>query len=122
MHQDQNHLPPAVLVVEDDPLVRLDIAIAMSDAGFAVLEADCADAALEMLETRSRISVVFTDIDMPGTIDGLELAHIVAQRWPHIPVLVTSGQKKPDSDEPKAFFPKPYSPAAVISTVRTLAA
>lgn len=113
--------PPAVLVVEDDPLVRLDIALAMSDAGFAVIEVPNADEALEILETRATVGVVFTDIEMPGTLDGLKLAEIIASRWPYIPVLVTSGHRRSDEIDPGHFFAKPYDNGKVISTVRSLA-
>lgn len=112
--------PPAVLVVEDDPLVRLDVALAMSDAGFAVIEVPNADEALDILETRDTVGVVFTDVEMPGRLDGLKLAAIIAERWPHIPVLVTSGHRKGESIEPGHFFPKPYDSREVISTVRCL--
>src|ERR1017187_8269176 len=82
---------PAVLVVEDEPLVRLGAVQAIEDAGFEVIEAANADEAIRILENRSDIRVVFTDIQMPGSIDGLKLVHAVRNRWPPIRIIVTSG-------------------------------
>lgn len=113
---------PAVLVVEDDALLRIDIALAMTDAGFAVIEASDGEEALEVLERRASVSAIFTDIDMPGAIDGLELARIVRARWPEIAVLVTSGHLVANDDTPGRFFPKPYDVRDVISQVRDSAA
>ena len=82
---------PVVLIVEDEPLVRLGAVQAIEDAGFEVIEAANADEAIRILENRSDIRVVFTDIHMPGSIDGLKLAHAVRDRWPPIKIIVTSG-------------------------------
>jgi two-component system, response regulator PdtaR len=75
---------PAVLIVEDEPLVRLGAVQTIEDAGFEVIEAANADEAIEILEKRSDIRVVFTDVHMPGSMDGLKLAHAVRNRWPPI--------------------------------------
>lgn len=80
-----------VLVVDDDPLVRLVTADHLLDAGFEVLEAPSADGALPLLESQADISAVVTDVRMPGTLNGLELAQIVRCRWPMLPIVVLSG-------------------------------
>lgn len=112
---------PLVLVVEDEPLVRLDITLAMVDAGFSVVEAPDAEEALELLETRHSIGLVFTDVELGGAIDGFALASRIKSAWPHIPVLVTSGQAEPEDEVADKFFPKPYNTDAVISEARALA-
>lgn len=113
---------PLVLVVEDEPLVRLDIALAMVDAGFAVIEVPDAEQALDLLESRQSIGLVFTDIELAGPLSGLDLARRIKQRWPHIPVLVTSGRTTLQDRPGDGFIAKPYSTQAVISRARVLAA
>ncbi|WP_116652425.1 response regulator [Pelagibacterium sediminicola] len=112
----------AVLVVEDDPLVRLDTALALSDAGFAVIEAGTADEAIDILAERRHIGLVFTDIETPGRHDGLDLARMVAETRPDLPVLVTSGQRRAGGLDPRRFFAKPYDTRAVIARARALTA
>src|SRR4029078_9163670 len=107
-----------VLVVEDEPLISMDIADRLRETGFSVFEAESADAAIRILETRSDIHLVFTDIDMPGSMDGLKLATYVRDRWPPIKLIVTSGHVAPaDGILPKGgrFFPKPYEVGAISS-------
>ena len=82
----------AVLIVEDEPLVRFCAVQTVEEAGFAVIEAANADEAIAILESRRDIRVVFTDIHMPGSMDGLKLAHAVRDRWPPIKIIVTSGR------------------------------
>lgn len=72
----------AILVVEDEALVRMDLVSTLEDAGFTAFEASSPKEAIDILEQHSEIRVVFTDIQMPGTMDGLELAHYVRKRWP----------------------------------------
>ena len=109
------HASPAaaaatVLVVEDDFLVRLCAADALSEAGFNVLQADNGPAALRILEDRP-VDVVFTDINMPGAFDGAGLARRIRDRWPATAVVVTSGRGRPDGGLGDArFLPKPYMP------------
>src|SRR5690242_5132563 len=81
----------AILIVEDEALIRMESAEIVQDAGFAVVEACDADAAIRILEHRQDILVVFTDISMPGSMDGLRLAHTIHARWPSIHLLLTSG-------------------------------
>ncbi|WP_127143802.1 response regulator [Pelagibacterium montanilacus] len=111
-----------VLVVEDDPLLRLDMALAFSDAGFSVIEAGSADEALDILNERSGIALVVTDIEMPGKLDGLKLAEIVSDRWPETAIFVTSGKIKPAEDTPGRFFPKPYDSRIIVDEARQIAA
>ena len=113
---------PLILVVEDEPLVRLDITLAMVDAGFSVIEVPDAEQAIELLETRGSIGLVFTDVELAGTLTGFDLAREIKSRWPHIPVLVTSGRAAPRTDVADSFIAKPYDTDAVVSQARTLAA
>lgn len=115
---------PVVLVVEDEILIRLDIVEQIAAAGFEVLEANNADEAIAILERDSRIRVVFTDVDMPGSMDGIKLAHAVRGRWPPIKIVVASGHfKVRDDDMPDGgiFFDKPYNASDIVRTLRQLA-
>jgi CheY-like chemotaxis protein len=82
---------PVVLIVEDELLLRMDAIDMIEAAGFEVVEAGNADEAIEVLESRRDITVVFTDIQMPGSMDGLKLARAVRGRWPPIKIVATSG-------------------------------
>ena len=115
---------PVVLVVEDDTLLRMHAAEMIEEAGFKVLEAPNADEAIKLLETRLDIAVMFTDIDMPGSMNGLKLAHALANRWPPIRIVATSGHfQMRDGDLPAGglFIAKPYLSHHIISTLRDLA-
>src|SRR5215212_3015585 len=83
---------PNVLVVEDEMVLRMRAVDIVEDAGFEPIEAVNADEAIQILETRDDISMLFTDIQMPGSMDGLKLAHAVHKRWPHIKIILVSGQ------------------------------
>jgi CheY-like chemotaxis protein len=114
---------PAVLVVEDDFLIRLGAVEMIEAAGFDVVEAANADKAMEILEVRLDIAVVFTDIQMPGSMDGLKLAAEIKGRWPPIKIVATSGivdVRKADLPEGGRFLPKPYSSAEIIGALRDL--
>lgn len=114
-----------VLVIEDEPLIRMTVADDLQVAGFRVLEAGNTDEALRLLETHSSIRAIFTDIDMPGDLDGLQLAWIVRDRWPPIEIVITSGNRKlaaRDMPERSLFFPKPYSHQPVIDALMRLMA
>lgn len=117
------HTGITVLVVEDEILVRMDIAMSLEHEGFNVFEASNADEAIEILTARSDIRLMFTDIDMPGSIDGLKLAEAVRDRWPPIKIIVASGHRQL-SDEllpvEGRFFSKPYDHAQVIKTIREM--
>ncbi len=120
MEQPRNQ--STVLVVEDEPFVRMLGADVLESAGFNVIEACSADEALSVLASRSDVCVVFTDVEMPGSLDGLDLAWRIHERWPQIGVVLTSGrrmieaQAMPDQD---AFVPKPYAPSSLLRHVET---
>lgn len=114
-----------VLVVEDEPLVRTDAAGFLAEEGFEALEAANAKDAIAMLRKRPDIDVVFTDVNMPGPIDGLKLVEIVRRKWPLVFVIVTSGQHFPREEDMPAcscFIPKPYTPEQVVRAVELFAA
>jgi CheY-like chemotaxis protein len=113
-------LSPTVLVVEDETLIRLHIVDNLKDAGFNVLEASNADDAIEILANRDDIHLVFTDVNMPGSMDGLRLAAYVRDRWPPIKLIVTSGKvavKPADLPQGARFLSKPYEPPQIIQAV-----
>jgi two-component system, response regulator PdtaR len=114
---------PVILVVEDEALVRLAAVGMLEDAGFRMIEAVNADEALELLAADSDIQLLFTDINMPGTINGLALARQVHDRWPHIGIMVASANRVPQSQDLPAgswFEQKPYSIDAVVRHAREL--
>ena len=115
---------PVVLVVEDEFLIREYAVEMVNEAGFEAIEAANADEAIGILECRSDIRIVFTDVHMPGSIDGLKLAHAVRDRWPPIKLIVTSGQMTlPESALPTGgrFFSKPYQPSEIARALHELA-
>lgn len=112
-----------ILVVEDETFVRFDAGDMLRAAGFDVLEAANADEAILLLERHSDIRVVFTDIDMPGSMNGLKLAAAVRDRWPPVKIIATSGHfKVQDGDLPADahFIPKPYRPAQIVQSIREI--
>ncbi len=114
---------PVVLIVEDEWLIRLNAAQIVEEAGFDVIEASNADEAISILEVRSDITVLFTDIQMPGSMDGLKLAAAVKGRWPPIKIVATSGlvDVRPDDlPEGGRFIPKPYGPTQLAATLQEL--
>jgi two-component system, response regulator PdtaR len=115
--------PPVVLVVEDEPLLRMLAVEVVEEAGFLAIEAGDADEAVMLLESRTDITLLFTDINMPGSMDGLKLAHAVRNRWPPIKILVVSGKQQLQiSDLPSNswFVGKPYQAAALVAELRSL--
>jgi two-component system, response regulator PdtaR len=112
-----------VLVLEDEALVRMSSADVIRDLGFEVIEAVDADHAISLLESVPGVMVVFTDIQMPGSMDGLLLAAVVRDRWPPIALLITSGKMRPaSSDMPTGarFISKPYSPLELKGQLQSL--
>ena len=112
-----------MLIVEDEFLLRVDAVDMIKAAGFDVVEAANADEAIEILESRPDVTVVFTDIQMPGSMDGLKLARAVRGRWPPIKIVATSGHvhvSETDLPEGGRFLPKPYSPLEVTGLLREL--
>ena len=115
---------PIVLVVEDDALVRTVAVEIVEDAGFVALDAANADEAVVILEGRRDIAMVFTDIDMPGTMDGLKLAHAIRNRWPPIKIVMVSGKThlaELELPSNSKFFAKPYAVSAMISGIAGIA-
>lgn len=108
----QSSSPKAVvLIVEDEGLIRMHAADMVRDLGYTAIEAVDADHAIALLEATPDIAVVFSDIQMPGSLDGLRLAAVIRDRWPPVRLLITSGQvNPPDDDLPSGarFIPKPY--------------
>ena len=110
-----------VLIVEDEFLIRMDAIDMIRSGGFEAVEAKDADEAIEILESRPDITVVFTDIHMPGSMDGLKLAAAVRGRWPPIKIVATSGRanlSEEDLPSGSRFLTKPYSAREIVSTLR----
>jgi len=111
-----------ILVVENEVLLSLDISEALKDEGFDVVAVSNADDAITVLETRNDVRTIFTDIDLPGSMDGLKLAAAVRDRWPPVNIIVTTGMRPPRRDEMPArslFIGKPYRSAEVLQAVRS---
>jgi CheY-like chemotaxis protein len=119
------HLPKtSVLIVEDDAIQRWFAMSVVEDAGFEAIEAGNADEAVRILESRKDIQIVFTDINMPGSMDGIRLAACIRDRWPPVEIILTSGELgEKDVKLPAGglFFPKPYDPHAVSEAMRRMA-
>jgi two-component sensor histidine kinase/CheY-like chemotaxis protein len=114
---------PNVLIVEDEMILRMRAVDIVEDAGFNPVEAVNADQAISILESRSDISLLFTDIQMPGSIDGLKLAHAVHDRWPSVKIILVSGQVKPSDAERPAnsrFFGKPLGVDQMIAELQDM--
>jgi two-component system, response regulator PdtaR len=119
----QTSKKPVVLIVEDEFLIRMDAVDMVRAAGFDVVEAENADEAILILERRSDITVVFTDIQMPGSMDGVKLAAAIRGRWPPIKIVATSGLLDMSEDDLPAdsrFLPKPYSAPQIVGVLREL--
>jgi CheY-like chemotaxis protein len=115
--------PAVVLVVEDETLLRMRAVDMVEDAGFTSIEAVDADEAVGILESRSDIALLLSDIQMPGNMDGLKLAHAVHERWPSIKIILVSGQLKlAGSDIPvdSRFFGKPLEARAMIAEMQSM--
>ena len=115
---------PHVLVVEDEFFSRLHAVNLVEAAGYKAIEASNADEAIAILETRKDIRIVFTDIDMPGSMDGLKLAGAIRDRWPPIELILTSGHVDvPKSEVPErgVFFSKPYRDQEIVSALQKFA-
>lgn len=115
---------PVVLVVEDDTLVRMLAVDLLEEAGFEVVEAACAPAALVALEERRDVQVLMTDVEMPGSPDGFGLARHVAAARPEVGIMIVSGRTWPrEGDLPPGgvFVGKPYNGEALVAQVHALA-
>ena len=114
---------PLVLVVEDEPFVRMVATEGLEDAGFEVIEAASADDALRILSSRDDVGVLFTDINMPGSCDGVELARLVHERWPALRIVITSGKEHLRASEipdEGRFVPKPYWPGQIADVIEEM--
>ena len=110
-----------VLIVEDETLIRELVGEELQEAGFTVVMAQDADHAIAILEARQDIHLVFTDIDMPGSMNGLRLANAVRDRWPPIHIIITTGKTRPSKIPANALFiPKPYLGKNLVAAMRTL--
>lgn len=115
--------PFIVLVVEDETIIRMNALDLIESAGLPAIGAEDADRALDHLESHPSIRLVFTDIQMPGSMDGLTLARHARERWPHLEFIIVSGAVTPDDaelPERARFLSKPYRPAGIVEAVETL--
>jgi CheY-like chemotaxis protein len=123
MALDHSRLPQVVLVVEDEMLLRMRVVDMVEDAGYISVEAVDADEALAILLSRSDIALLFTDVQMPGSMNGLQLAHVVHERWPPIKIILASGQLKlltTDIPRDSRFFGKPLRSDQMIAEMREM--
>ena len=123
MPLDHSVLPHVVLVVEDEMMLRMRVVDMVEDAGYVPVEAVDADEAMAILLSRSDIALVLTDVQMPGSMNGLELAHVVHERWPPIRIILASGQLKlsvSDIPQDSRFFGKPLQSDEIIAEMREM--
>jgi CheY-like chemotaxis protein len=116
---------PTILIAEDEPFIRLAAVDAFESAGFAVADSRDAAGAIDVLRARAGVMLLFTDIDMPGGMDGIALAHFVRKQWPLVQILVTSGASGIDRSKLPAgvqFFAKPYRTELVVDAASALLA
>lgn len=112
-----------ILVVEDEPIIRMNAVAMIEDAGYDVIEASNADDAILHLEARPEIRVIFSDIEMPGSMDGLKLIHLVRRRWPPVILILASGRGTPlvdDMPSETVFLRKPYSEGDLLKVLASV--
>ena len=112
-----------VLLVEDHPIIRMNALDLVSTAGFESVEATNANEAIRILEARPDIRLVFTDVEMPGTMDGLRLAHYIRERWPKVHLIVASGKaiiQENQLPSGSKFFSKPYGDHTIIEEMKRM--
>ena len=112
-----------ILVVEDEPLIRLGLASVLEEAGYEVVEAANATDAIKALEADLTVRLVLTDVDMPGGMDGIRLAHYVRDRWPPIQLIVVSGKVGVQAAQLPVgakFMGKPYHEPTLLSLLQSL--
>lgn len=123
MGQSKPPARPIILVVEDEPLQRLMAVDLVEDAGFDVVDVASAAEAVRVLESRPDIRVVFTDIDMPGGLNGMQFAATIRDRWPPIELIIVSGKRTPGAEELPArgvFFAKPYKKEEITAIMQRM--
>jgi len=111
----------AILIVEDEALIRYDLVDFFEDAGFQVFEADNAEVAIALMDANRSIRIVLTDVQMPGTMDGMKLAHHIRDRYPPTLLLIASGEIRPTAAElptGAVFIQKPFDPRSVLSVIQ----
>ncbi|MBW8319200.1 MAG: response regulator [Arenimonas sp.] len=114
---------PVVLIVEDSPMIRMGAIDLVISAGYEALEARDADEAIRILELRTDIDIVFTDVQMPGTMDGIKLSHYIRDRWPPVKLIVASGAAILEESMLPAgsrFFSKPYDELTITEAMAYL--
>jgi DNA-binding response OmpR family regulator len=120
------NIPQIVLLVEDEPVIRVWLIEAFQDAGFGVLHAADGDRAVQILERNAgRVCAVFSDINLPGSMNGVLLAEHARKHWPSVPVVLASGRPQPHNvaiSSGARFFQKPYDINSVVDHVRELTA
>jgi CheY-like chemotaxis protein len=119
----RNAETPTVLVVDDEPMLRMFVCEVLADAGYEAVAAGSGDEAIALLRSGAAFTAVVTDMEMPGDIDGLELAWNIQAHWPDVAVIVTSGRKLPRADElpyAASFLSKPFSAERLVDTVAQL--
>jgi CheY-like chemotaxis protein len=117
--------PVTVLIVEDEVLLRMHAADVLEDAGYIVIQAENADQAVAILEARTDIKILMTDIEMPGTMDGVKLAHAVRNRWPPVKIVVVSGRVGKEQivlPDGSLLFGKPFDASKIVAELRSLLA
>jgi two-component system, response regulator PdtaR len=113
-------LPSTILVVEDEGLVRSMVADELRDRNFEILEASTGDEAVKLLRSGAEVDLVFTDVRMPGSIDGIALTRLIKTEFPRIKVIVTSGHISAlQGGMADGFFTKPYDLASVARNIET---
>lgn len=112
--------PPLVLVVEDESFLREVTAEYLADCGFSVLQAESADDAIDVLKEQDDIGAVFSDIQMPGSMNGVGLAHWISETLPDVKVLLTSGRIMPATAREWTFLAKPYNMAELERRLREM--
>lgn len=120
-----NNGKAVVLVIEDSPLIRMGAVDLVESAGYEALEARDADEAIRILESRGDIDLVFTDVQMPGTMDGIKLSHYIRDRWPPVKIILASGKAiLEESSLPvgSRFFPKPYDDHSIADAIARMLA
>lgn len=123
MSENKSHASDVVLVVEDEEMLRFLATYGLEDKGYTVVEAATAVDALKVLETRPEVRILFTDIEMPGRLNGMDLARLVHEHWPHVLLIITSGGSRPDQNEipdDGRFIAKPYSSDEVSGEIADL--
>jgi CheY-like chemotaxis protein len=115
--------PSVILVAEDDEVLRLYASELLEDHGYSVLEAENAEQALAILTQRSDVGLLFTDVQMPGAYDGMDLSRQVHERWPHVRLIITSGRERPSRSEipdDGRFLAKPYRARELLAQIDDL--